>query len=98
MSTPIEAEKMEGSRLAAFTDGMIAVIITIMVLKLKAPEAGHLDELRARWHIFAAYLVSFIFVAVYWVNHHPMLYVARRVNARTLWLNIGCFGCRCIPS
>jgi uncharacterized membrane protein len=79
---------MESGRLEAFSDGVIAVIITIMVLELKAPEADHASELFAHWHIFASYAVSFTFVAIYWVNHHHLLHLGRRVGAATLWLNI----------
>ena len=79
---------MGTARLEAFSDGVIAVIITIMVLELKAPESPHLRELFARWHIFAAYAVSFVFVAIFWVNHHHMMHAARRLSASTLWLNI----------
>ena len=83
------AETVMGTaRLEAFSDGVIAVIITIMVLELKAPESPHLNELFARWHIFAAYAVSFVFVAIFWVNHHHLMHAARRLSASTLWLNI----------
>jgi len=87
-ATPETEEVMEGGRLEAFSDGVIAVIITIMVLELKAPESHELAALLARWHIFAAYAVSFVLVAIYWVNHHHLLHIARRVAAPTLWFNI----------
>lgn len=84
-----EAKPVMGtSRLEAFSDGVIAVIITIMVLELKAPATPAIGELIARWHIFAAYGASFIFVAIFWVNHHHMLHSARQISAPTLWLNI----------
>ena len=79
---------MGTTRLEAFSDGVIAVIITIMVLELKAPEVPALSELFARWHIFASYAASFVFVAIYWVSHHHLMHVARRITAPTLWLNI----------
>jgi len=84
-----ESESVMGTgRLEAFSDGVIAVIITIMVLELKAPQAPAIGELFARWHIFASYAASFTFVAIYWVAHHHLMHVARRVTAPTLWLNI----------
>lgn len=79
---------MGTARLEAFSDGVIAVIITIMVLELKAPASPNIEELWARWHIFASYAASFSFVAIYWVSHHHLMHVARRLSAPTLWLNI----------
>ena len=79
---------MGTARIEAFSDGVIAVIITIMVLELKAPAIPEVHELYARWHIFASYAASFLFVAIYWVSHHHLMHVARRVSAPTLWLNI----------
>ena len=92
-SDPLATETAAGSgmgtdRLEAFSDGVIAVIITIMVLELKAPAAPELHALYARWHIFASYAASFVFVAIFWVSHHHLMHVARRVSAPTLWLNI----------
>ena len=63
---------MGTGRLEAFSDGVIAVIITIMVLELKAPSTPAVGELMARWHIFAAYGVSFLFVAIFWVKSHAI--------------------------
>jgi len=87
---PAEVAKsvMGTGRLEAFSDGVIAVIITIMVLELKAPVTPAIGELMARWHIFAAYGVSFLFVAIFWVNHHHMMHSAQQISAPTLWLNI----------
>lgn len=85
---PTSESVMGTARLEAFSDGVIAVIITIMVLELKAPASPGIGELLARWHIFAAYAASFVFVAIFWVNHHHMMHAARRVSASTLWLNI----------
>jgi uncharacterized membrane protein len=75
------------ARLEAFSDGVIAVIITIMVLDLKAPESAAPAELLKLWHSFAIYLVSFFFVAIYWINHHNLLALARQVTARLIWAN-----------
>ncbi|MBC7710804.1 MAG: DUF1211 domain-containing protein [Rhizobacter sp.] len=85
---PESSNVMGTARLEAFSDGVIAVIITIMVLELKAPTNPAIGELVARWHIFAAYAASFVFVAIFWVNHHHMMHAAKRVSASTLWLNI----------
>ena len=70
------------SRLEAFSDGVIAVIITIMVLELKAPESAEVGDLLKLWPSFAIYLVSFVFVAVYWINHHSILTLATRLESR----------------
>ena len=75
-----ESDNVMGTaRLEAFSDGVIAVIITIMVLELKAPTNPAISELVARWHIFAAYAASFVFVAIFWVNHHYMTDEAEQV-------------------
>jgi uncharacterized membrane protein len=74
-------------RVEAFSDGVIAVIITIMVLDLKAPESGRLDDLAALWPSFASYLISFIFAAVYWINHHDAIAKARRATPSMIWAN-----------
>jgi len=79
---------METTRLEAFSDGVIAVIITIMVLELKLPEPPNLSGLLAEWPIFVAYAVSFVLVATYWVNHHHLMHAAKRVSGPTLWRNI----------
>jgi uncharacterized membrane protein len=83
--------EMEGTfskaRLEAFSDGVIAVIITIMVLELKAPEHDALPELLKLWPSFSIYLVSFVFVAIYWINHHNLLTQARRVTPSLIWAN-----------
>ena len=75
------------ARLEAFSDGVIAVIITIMVLDLKAPESGEPAALLRLWPSFSIYLVSFTYVAIYWINHHNMLTEARRATASLIWAN-----------
>ena len=80
-------ERFSKARLEAFSDGVIAVIITIMVLDLKAPESAEPAALFKLWPFFAIYLVSFVFVAIYWINHHNQLTAARYVNARLIWAN-----------
>jgi uncharacterized membrane protein len=74
-------------RLAAFSDGVIAIIITIMVLELKLPDEGGLGALAAVAPSFVAYVLSFIYVAIYWNNHHHMLHTVTRVDGLILWAN-----------
>jgi uncharacterized membrane protein len=79
---------MNKGRLEAFSDGVIAIIITIMVLELTAPLDGSLAALRPLWPKFSCYVLSFVFVGIYWNNHHHMLQAARKVNGRILWSNL----------
>jgi uncharacterized membrane protein len=74
-------------RLTAFSDGVIAIIITIMVLELKVPEGATWTALAGMLPIFLSYLLSFLYVAIYWNNHHHMLHTVRRVNGLMLWTN-----------
>jgi uncharacterized membrane protein len=87
-----DAELTEGragvSRVEAFSDGVMAIIITIMVLELKAPEDPDPAALWRLWPTFIAYLLSYVYVAIYWVNHHRLFGHARRVTSRMLWANI----------
>jgi len=75
-------------RLNAFTDGVIAIVITIMVLEMRVPEGTTLAALRPVLPIFAAYALSFIYVGIYWNNHHHMMQSAKRVDGRVLWSNL----------
>ena len=79
---------MEKERLLAFSDGVIAVIITIMVLELKAPHDASLGALREAAPVFASYVLSFIYVAIYWNNHHHLFYLVRRIGGGVLWANL----------
>ena len=79
---------MEKNRLEAFSDGVMAVIITIMVLELKVPHGEDLGALLALWPIVLSYVLSFIYVGIYWNNHHHMLQATRRVNGAILWWNL----------
>jgi uncharacterized membrane protein len=79
---------MDKGRLEAFTDGVIAVIITILVLELKVPEGATLGALQAGAPVFAAYALSFMNVAIFWNNHHHMLHATERVNGAVLWANM----------
>jgi uncharacterized membrane protein len=75
-------------RLEAFSDGVIAIIITIMVLELKAPQSAELDALRPLIPVFGSYVLSFVNIGIYWNNHHHMLHAAGQVNGRILWANL----------
>ena len=79
---------MSKGRLEAFSDGVIAIIITIMVLELQPPHGAELAELRPLIPVFLSYVLSFIYVGIYWNNHHHLLQAARHVNGNTLWANL----------
>lgn len=79
---------MHKSRLEAFSDGVIAIIITIMVLELRAPEEGTLIALLPLLPKFLSYVLSFVFVGIYWNNHHHLLQAAKSVNGSILWANM----------
>jgi uncharacterized membrane protein len=79
---------MDKNRLEAFSDGVLAIIITIMVLELKQPLGDSLDDLMALWPVLVSYLVSFLFIAIYWVNHHITFHDVEKVNIKILWCNI----------
>jgi uncharacterized membrane protein len=79
---------MSKGRLEAFSDGVIAIIITIMVLDLKAPQDSGPDALRPLIPVLLSYVLSFVFVAIYWNNHHHLLQAVRFVNGRILWANL----------
>ncbi len=79
---------MHKGRLEAFSDGVIAIIITIMVLELKVPHGSHLSDLVPLLPVFLSYVLSFIFVGIYWVNHHHMLQAVHGVSGGVLWANL----------
>ena len=79
---------MEKNRLEAFSDGVLAIIITIMVLELKVPHGSDLDALKEVLPVFLTYLLSFIYVGIYWNNHHHLLKAAHRVNGAMMWANL----------
>jgi uncharacterized membrane protein len=79
---------MTTTRMEAFSDGVIAVIITIMVLELRAPEGSDFQALRPLLSSFLSYLISFVFVAIYWSNHHHLLHVTERINGAVMWANL----------
>jgi uncharacterized membrane protein len=79
---------MSKSRLEAFSDGVIAIIITIMVLELKVPHGIELADLLPLWPVFLSYALSFIFMGIYWNNHHHLLQAVKHVDGRVLWANL----------
>jgi uncharacterized membrane protein len=79
---------MGKERLEAFSDAVIAIIITIMVLELKIPHANNWAALRPLIPIFLSYIISFIYLGIYWNNHHHLLQVIHQVNGRILWANL----------
>jgi uncharacterized membrane protein len=79
---------MNTGRLEAFSDGVIAILITIMVLELKVPHANNLAALRPLVPVFLSYVLSFIYLGIYWNNHHHLFQAASHVNGRILWANL----------
>ena len=79
---------MKANRLEAFSDGVIAIIITIMVLELKVPHDHSLAGLLVMWPLFLSYAMSFLMVAIYWNNHHHLIHLARRVDGAVMWANL----------
>jgi uncharacterized membrane protein len=79
---------MTKARLEAFSDGVIAIIITIMVLELKVPHGADLGAVRPLLPVFLTYVLSFVFVGIYWVNHHHLLHAATGIDGRILWANL----------
>ncbi|MDB5931421.1 MAG: hypothetical protein JWR60_3128 [Polaromonas sp.] len=79
---------MGKGRLEAFSDGVIAIIITIMVLELKVPHGPELSDLSPLVPVFMSYVLSFVFVGIYWNNHHHMLHLANKVNGGIQWANL----------
>jgi uncharacterized membrane protein len=85
---PTRTRSMGKNRLEAFSDGVIAIIITIMVLELKVPHEATLTALSEMWPVMLSYIFSFTFVAIYWNNHHHLLHVVQQVDGRILWSNM----------
>ena len=81
---------MTKGRLEAFSDGVIAILITIMVLELKVPEheSADLHTLAPLAPVFLAYVLSFVYVGIYWNNHHHMLHACTKINGRVMWANL----------
>lgn len=79
---------MGTGRLEAFSDGVLAIIITIMVLELKVPEGNSMAVLLPLWPRFLSYLLSFIYLGIYWNNHHHLMFAVKAVDGKTLWANL----------
>src|SRR6516165_2748107 len=79
---------MTKGRLEAFTDGVVAIIITIMVLEIKVPQGADMGALQAGLPIFLTYVLSYINIGIFWSNHHHMLHATERVDVRILWANL----------
>lgn len=79
---------MNKTRLEAFSDGVLAIIITIMVLELKVPHEPNFEALRGTLPIFLSYVLSFIYVGIYWNNHHHLLHTVKQVSGGILWANL----------
>ena len=79
---------MDKGRLEAFSDGVLAILLTIMVLDFKIPHDVGLGALLALWPVFLSYLLSFLYLAIYWNNHHHLFQAVRHVNGATLWANM----------
>ena len=79
---------MPKTRLEAFSDGVLAIIITIMVLELKVPHGDDLSVLRPLLPVFFSYVLSFVYIGIYWNNHHHMLHAVKRISGGVLWANL----------
>jgi uncharacterized membrane protein len=79
---------MPTNRLEAFSDGVLAIVITIMVLELKVPHGDGLEALAGLWPVFTSYVLSFVYIGIYWNNHHHMLHSVKHVNGLVLWANL----------
>jgi len=79
---------MNAARLEAFTDGVVAIIITIMVLEIRVPHGSDLAALQAGLPVLSAYVLSYVNVGIFWNNHHHMLHITERVNGKVLWANL----------
>ena len=79
---------MTKTRLEAFSDGVIAILITILVLELKIPHSSDLASLSPLWPVFLAYVLSFVHLGIYWNNHHHMLQATRSIDGRIMWANL----------
>jgi uncharacterized membrane protein len=84
----IHSRPVSKGRLEAFSDGVIAILITIMVLELRVPQGTDWEALRPLLPVFLTYVLSFVFLGIYWNNHHHMLHVTERINGKVLWANL----------
>lgn len=79
---------MNKGRLEAFSDGVIAILITIMVLELKVPHGADWESLKPLFPVFLTYILSFLYIGIYWNNHHRLLQAAKQINGKILWANL----------
>jgi len=79
---------MNRARLEAFSDAVTAIIITIMILEIKIPQSTDWGEIFSLYSYFISYILSFLFIAIYWVNHHHLIHTIKRVNSKILWSNM----------
>ncbi len=79
---------MNRDRLTAFTDGVLAIIVTIMVLELKPPHGTTLGDLAVLWPVFLSYALSFVYIGIYWNNHHHFFHLVKKVDGAVLWANL----------
>jgi uncharacterized membrane protein len=79
---------MKKGRLEAFSDGVVAIIITIMVLELHVPHGDNIHDLEPLIPVFTSYVLSFVYVGIYWNNHHHMIYAVEKINGAVLWANL----------
>jgi uncharacterized membrane protein len=83
----MHGEKMTTERVSAFSDAVLAVIITIMVLELKAPQVPDISAMLSLWPILVSYALSYLFIAIIWINHHHLLRLVRFASTRLIWIN-----------
>ena len=79
---------MERDRLTAFTDGVLAIIVTIMVLEMRPPHGATLRDLAGLWPVFLSYVLSFVYIGIYWNNHHHFFHLVKTVDGAVLWANL----------
>ena len=79
---------MNKNRLEAFSDGVLAIIITIMILEIKIPHSSEWPELKKLIEVFISYIMSFVFIGIYWANHHHLLHSLKSVNSKVIWANL----------
>ncbi|HYB51559.1 MAG TPA: TMEM175 family protein [Burkholderiaceae bacterium] len=79
---------MNSNRLEAFSDGVLAIVITVMVLEMKVPDGARIESLASTLPVFLSYVLSYLYVGIYWNNHHHMLHTVERVNGPILWANL----------
>lgn len=79
---------MNKNRLEAFSDGVLAIVITIMVLEIKVPHGDQLEDLQPLIPVFLSYVLSFIYIGIYWNNHHHLLHTVTKVNGKLMWANL----------